>query len=573
MSTIPTNPPANPVPGAVYVDIATNTAYVWTGTGWIPSGGSTGYNTQITTGAAILPGYFAQPDPSSYIAQVGSEPLNPSEGQIWVDDTDPTTPNPAYVWHDGAWVKLTDGTFTDTTVAAVPPASPDLGDTYYETATGRFYVWDGTAWKIIGEGDDTHSIYTMSTPTTRANGVALQPGDMWVNSVNGNLSYWTGSSWILMSAGGGSVATSIITYATAPAVGAEGDVYFNSTDNVLYVSDGATWVPITSTVNPAQPAVEGIVYGTTNTLGLTTLGYEAGGAEVTSPSNVLIGGLTGRYVDGEHNTYVGYAIGGAGTNLGNGTSGTGNTYIGSKIAFAGQAAESYLNTIVGYDNILYSQGTLNTVIGTHVGSSGYAIGSGNLVIGSVPSGLSQENRAIISYGSTNLGVDSQSTIGLIRGNENGSWGLWGASGLEESDFNFGSPGQFLTSGGAGAPPEWSTPSGLLITASSNSSSANPTSFYGTKKFVIVRPGETNIVLSDAAFYNSTHSGSFIKFTTQHTNPITVTTTSGTDLFNGIGTSYVWTPNAAGETLTVYYMYDFHADPLYFGYGWIVEKSA
>ena len=203
MSTIPTNPPANPVPGAVYADIATNRVFVWTGTGWVPSTGATGYNSQITTGAAILPGYFPEPDPSSYIAQVGSEPLNPSEGQIWVDDT--VTPSPAYVWHDGAWFKLTDGTFTDTTVAAVPPASPDTGDTYYETATSRFYVWDGTAWKAIGEGDDTNSIFSMSTPALRPSGSALQAGDLWVNSVTGVLSYYNGATWT--SIGGGTSGT------------------------------------------------------------------------------------------------------------------------------------------------------------------------------------------------------------------------------------------------------------------------------------------------------------------------------------------------------------------------------
>ena len=199
MSTVPTNPPSNPVPGSVYVDIATNTAYVWTGNGWIPSGGSTGYRSQISTGAAILPGYFSEPTPESFVTAVGNEPTNPGEGQIWVDDS--TTPSPAYVWHDNAWVKLTDGTFTDTTVASVPPASPDSGDSYYETATGRFYVWDGTAWKVIGEGDDTNSIYSMSTPALRPSGGALQSGDLWVNSVSSVLSYYNGSTWISISGG------------------------------------------------------------------------------------------------------------------------------------------------------------------------------------------------------------------------------------------------------------------------------------------------------------------------------------------------------------------------------------
>lgn len=258
MSTIPTNPPANPIPGAVYVDTATNKAFVWTGTGWYQSSGSSGYNSQITTGAAILPGYFAEPDPSSYIAQVGSEPTNPSEGQIWVNDT--VTPSPAYVWHDSAWVKLTDGTFTDTTVAAVPPTSPDAGDSYYETGTGRFYVWDGTAWKTIGESDDTNSIYSMSTPTVRPNSLPLQAGDLWVNSVSGNLSYWSGSTWILISSSSSStgdthsmaVETNGLPLLTTRVDGTplqDGDQLIDTSTNLLYFYDlGAGWKALSSSV-------------------------------------------------------------------------------------------------------------------------------------------------------------------------------------------------------------------------------------------------------------------------------------------------------------------------------------
>ena len=260
MSTVPTNHPSNPVPGAVYIDTATNYAYVWTGNGWAQSSGSSGYNSQIKTGAAILPGYFADPSPESFITAVGTEPATPGEGQIWVDTS--LDPAPAYVWHDSAWYKITDGTFTDTTVNTVPPASPDTGDSYFETTTNRFYVWDGTAWKIVGESDDTNSIYSMSTPVSRVNGGALQGGDLWVNSVSGTLSYHNGSSWILV----GLAPTSTDTHGMADATNAaptitartdgnalqNADQFIDTGTGLLYYYDSAlvTWKQVNSNGRP-----------------------------------------------------------------------------------------------------------------------------------------------------------------------------------------------------------------------------------------------------------------------------------------------------------------------------------
>ena len=252
MSTVPTNPPSNPVPGAVYIDIATNTAYVWTGNGWVASGGSTGYSSQITTGAAILPGYFAEPTPESFITAVGTEPTNPGEGQIWVDDS--VTPSPVYVWHNNAWKKISDGTFTDTTVASVPPATPDTGDTYWETSTSRFYVWDGSAWTLVSDPtiSDTHSIYTSIAPTTRISGASLVAGDMWVDSDDGATYYWNGSSWNSIASVGGTDTHSFYT-SVAPTTRNDGssllagDMWIDSGTGIAYVWTGSAFTPISST--------------------------------------------------------------------------------------------------------------------------------------------------------------------------------------------------------------------------------------------------------------------------------------------------------------------------------------
>lgn len=158
--TIPTNPPANPVPGAVYIDTATNYAYVYTGNSWVrASGTSSSYNTQISTGATILPGYFAAPNPKDFVPQVGgNEPTTPYPGQLWTDTSQ--TPSPTSVWDGTQWVLVADGQTTHTEIGATPPTTPDVGDTFFETTTKRFYVWDGTAWNIIGAVSTASGTFT-----------------------------------------------------------------------------------------------------------------------------------------------------------------------------------------------------------------------------------------------------------------------------------------------------------------------------------------------------------------------------------------------------------------------------
>ena len=252
MATIPTNPPANPIPGAVYIDTATNFAFVWTGNSWVrASGTSSSYNTQITTGATILPGYFAAPSPEDFVPQVGAnEPINPYPGQIWTDTG--TTPSPTYV-HDGTqWVVISDGKTTDTSVDNTPPADPDTGDTFYELTTGRFYVYDGTTWVALTSGttgaSDTHSFIGSASPTIslRPDGTPLVAGDQFVNITIPELFIWTGGVWTSI-AGGGVTASSVITSPVPPAVSPEGSTYYNSTDDTLYISNGTNWVPVSAT--------------------------------------------------------------------------------------------------------------------------------------------------------------------------------------------------------------------------------------------------------------------------------------------------------------------------------------
>ena len=95
---MPTNPPANPLPGAVYVDQVTNIAWVWTGTYWLQAkGGSSNYNAQVLPTTALIPGYFSSPSPEEWVPHVGATaPLNPGSGLIWVNTG--VAPNTVSIW-------------------------------------------------------------------------------------------------------------------------------------------------------------------------------------------------------------------------------------------------------------------------------------------------------------------------------------------------------------------------------------------------------------------------------------------------------------------------------------------
>jgi hypothetical protein len=148
-------------------------------------------------------------------------------------------------------VVISDGKTTDTSVDNVPPTNPDVGDTFYELTTQRFYVYDGSTWVTLTGGTagaaDTHSFTGLAAPTIslRPDGTALVAGDQFVNTAIPELFVWTGALWTSI-AGGSSTAGSIITSPVPPAVGQEGDTYYNTTDDTLYVSNGTIWEPVDS---------------------------------------------------------------------------------------------------------------------------------------------------------------------------------------------------------------------------------------------------------------------------------------------------------------------------------------
>ena len=297
-----------PVPaseGETFYNTTTNTFYVHDGTSWVAIGGgdmqkvtydinnngivdkaetTNGATTGATTPATGTPGqlFYNTTDNTLYIYDGTSwttmsaggsipssptPPAGPSVGDVYFDTMDSNM----YYYDGTAWVML-NGTNTGTTL----PVPASEGETFYNTTTNTFYVHDGTSWVAIGGGDMQKATYdinnngivdkaeTTNGATTGATTPATgTPGQLFYNTTDNTLYIYDGTSWTTMSAGG-----SIPSSPTPPAGPSVGDVYFDTMDSNMYYYDGTAWVMLngtnTGTTLPV-PASEGETFYNTTT--------------------------------------------------------------------------------------------------------------------------------------------------------------------------------------------------------------------------------------------------------------------------------------------------------------------
>ena len=144
--SLPNNPPTSPIPGAVYVDRSTNISWVWTGTFWLQATqGSQNYASQQTISMSIIPGYYEEPSPDSWVPHIGTQPpQNPLCGQIWVDTS--SNPNPVSIWDCGsATFRPIQGTPGDVggvlVVETLPTLGAYTGQLLVARSTNGLYRW------------------------------------------------------------------------------------------------------------------------------------------------------------------------------------------------------------------------------------------------------------------------------------------------------------------------------------------------------------------------------------------------------------------------------------------------
>jgi len=131
-------------------------------------------------------------------------PENPYSGQLWFNTTNAVL----YVYYeDGTssqWVGISgpagaDGTSSAITASSNPPASPGVGDLWFDDsdATLNFYYDDGSSQQWVttsgpagGDGADGKTFTGPNAPSTPSE------GDLWWNSTTGKLLIRYSSAWI-----------------------------------------------------------------------------------------------------------------------------------------------------------------------------------------------------------------------------------------------------------------------------------------------------------------------------------------------------------------------------------------
>ena len=210
----------------------------------------------VSNGTAWLPLSTHGSTPSGTIFPV---PTNP--GDVFFN-----TANKNFYYWDGTSWKLVSNIPSGITLPSV--ASSVVGDPFFKTDTNSLYIFNGTSWNLINGLSSTlaqGSLFVgnaanIATPTTKANiplsGFGAATADVSLGSKNiTNLATPLIDADAANKAYVDSKSSTTPTGPTLPVVvGAAGNTFFNTTDKVLYISDGTKWLAVaTDGSTPSGP--------------------------------------------------------------------------------------------------------------------------------------------------------------------------------------------------------------------------------------------------------------------------------------------------------------------------------
>lgn len=169
-----------------------------------------------------------------------TQPASPIDGELWYN----TTTDTMFVYEAAitTWVPI-----GKPSASGTAPTSPSVGQLWYDTTTFTLKVWTGTQWASFENGNSDLQT-AAATPTTRSNGKTLVAGDLWLDTTTNSLKVWNGASFGLVTASAtAGTSEGVRALAAAPATRADGtplqagDIYYNTTEGVVYVYDGTGW--------------------------------------------------------------------------------------------------------------------------------------------------------------------------------------------------------------------------------------------------------------------------------------------------------------------------------------------
>ena len=139
------------------------------------------------------------------------------------------------------------------------PSNPALGDLWYESDSGKAFIYYDNTWAEIGHASDGQSFQVSDTAPASGNA-----GDIWYESDTGKTFIRYDSAWVEV--GHASDGQSFTVGDSAPGSPTAGDIWFESDSGgaYIYYADGSSsqWVELGHSVSGVNINIDGGVAST-----------------------------------------------------------------------------------------------------------------------------------------------------------------------------------------------------------------------------------------------------------------------------------------------------------------------
>lgn len=166
-------------------------------------------------------------------------------------------------------------------MAAEAPANPQIGDAWYDSTNKFLKIYNGTAWALAMP----NRVYVNATDPSA--GTTVANGDIWFDTSKNTLYVRVNAAWV--------PDTTRVSVGAAPATPISGDIYWDSTAGNLKIYDGAAWQVVRVPEYTISVAAK--------TDGGATISLNKDGSSVGT-ANIIAGANSTVSVDGSNNIVV-----------------------------------------------------------------------------------------------------------------------------------------------------------------------------------------------------------------------------------------------------------------------------